>query len=162
MRHGKSSWKDSSLPDSFRPLKKRGAKDARKMAKFLASRGLVPNLILCSPAERTRSTATVLAEHLPYKEEIQFMDELYHSSVSSYLATLRVLKNSNLLNVMIVGHNPELDQFVESVCGVAVHLPTAAVAWTQFDLPNWGALRPDSTGDLIALWTPKAVHDISA
>jgi Phosphohistidine phosphatase SixA len=38
MRHAKSSWKETEVPDIERPLKKRGTKDAEKMGKLLRNK----------------------------------------------------------------------------------------------------------------------------
>ena len=50
MRHGKSSWKDETLEDHERPLKKRGRKDSARIAREIRKQDLVPDLILCSSA----------------------------------------------------------------------------------------------------------------
>ena len=35
MRHGKSSWKDATLADHDRPLKRRGKRDAHKIGELI-------------------------------------------------------------------------------------------------------------------------------
>ena len=57
MRHAKSCWKDSDLSDHERPLKKRGKNDAKKMGKLLKSKKIIPDVIICSTAERAKETA---------------------------------------------------------------------------------------------------------
>src|SRR5512132_3138635 len=52
IRHAKSSWDDTALPDKDRPLNDRGKRDAPKMGKRLAKRDVKPDLILSSPAKR--------------------------------------------------------------------------------------------------------------
>jgi phosphohistidine phosphatase len=52
MRHAKSSWDDSNVPDHERPLKKKGKKDAERMGKMLKSKELEPDLIMSSTALR--------------------------------------------------------------------------------------------------------------
>ena len=56
VRHAKSSWDDSALPDKDRPLGDRGKRDAPKMGKRLAKRDVKPDLILSSPARRALTT----------------------------------------------------------------------------------------------------------
>ena len=55
MRHGKSDW-NSGLPDFERPLKERGRRGAQQLGNWLLERGLRPDLILSSDAERARGT----------------------------------------------------------------------------------------------------------
>src|SRR4051812_33833121 len=56
LRHAKSSWDDPDVEDFDRPLAPRGQRDAAGMAGQLAAAGPVPELVLCSPARRTRET----------------------------------------------------------------------------------------------------------
>ena len=51
IRHAKSSWDDTALPDKDRPLGDRGRRDAPKMGKRLAKRDVKPDLILSSSGE---------------------------------------------------------------------------------------------------------------
>ncbi|HHB76413.1 MAG TPA: hypothetical protein ENK84_07700, partial [Desulfobulbus sp.] len=59
-RHAKSSWKNSELADFDRPLNKRGGRDAPVMGARLASRGMIPGVLLTSPAKRARKAASRL------------------------------------------------------------------------------------------------------
>src|SRR5262249_41406064 len=56
LRHAKSSWDDGSLEDFDRPLAPRGEAAAPRMGAYMAAHDLAPQLILCSPAVRTRQT----------------------------------------------------------------------------------------------------------
>ncbi|HET59148.1 MAG TPA: histidine phosphatase family protein, partial [Chloroflexi bacterium] len=69
MRHAKSSWKDSSLSDFQRPLKKRGEKDMLRIAQVLKEEDLIPEFVLSSPAVRARETIEILANELGIEEE---------------------------------------------------------------------------------------------
>jgi hypothetical protein len=67
VRHAKSSWEYTALPDKDRPLNDRGKRDAPKMGKRLAKRDVKPDLILSSPARRALTTAEIIAKKLNYK-----------------------------------------------------------------------------------------------
>ena len=56
LRHAKSAWPDGA-PDVDRPLAKRGREAAPRMGGYLAEEGLIPDLVLVSPARRARSLA---------------------------------------------------------------------------------------------------------
>jgi phosphohistidine phosphatase len=62
IRHAKSSWDDTALPDKDRPLDDRGKRDAPKVGKRLAKRDVKPDLILSSPARRALTTAQIIAK----------------------------------------------------------------------------------------------------
>ena len=65
IRHAKSAWDDPLTPDHDRPLNARGEGAARDLGQWLASRGYVPQEILCSNALRTRATWDGIAPFLP-------------------------------------------------------------------------------------------------
>jgi phosphohistidine phosphatase len=76
IRHAKSSWDDTALPDKDRPLNDRGWRDAPKMGKRLAKRHVKPDLILSSPAVRALRTAEIIAKKLDYRRKIVVNERL--------------------------------------------------------------------------------------
>ena len=50
LRHAKSDWDDPSLSDIERPLSPRGVAAAPKVAEVMQAEGLLPELVICSPA----------------------------------------------------------------------------------------------------------------
>src|ERR1700687_471476 len=107
IRHAKSSWGDTALPDKDRPLDDRGRQDAPKMGKRLAKRDVKPDLVVSSPALRALTTAQLIAEAAGYKrKDIVVDDRLYASNSDDLLAVIREL-DKKLDCVMLVGHNPE-------------------------------------------------------
>src|SRR5206468_6352752 len=92
IRHAKSSWDDTTLPDKDRPFNDRGKRDAPKMGKRLAKRNVVPNLILSSPAKRALKTAQIIATKLDYKLGDIVVDErLYATGADELLHVIRKL-----------------------------------------------------------------------
>jgi phosphohistidine phosphatase len=75
IRHAKSSWGDTAVPDKERPLDDRGKRDAPKLGKRLAKRDVKPDLILSSLAMRALATAEIIAKKLDYKLEDIVVDE---------------------------------------------------------------------------------------
>ncbi len=154
MRHAKSSWKDTTLSDHQRPLKKRGKRDAPRMGELLMKQDLIPDMILCSTAERARQTVAGLLQACDFDGEIQYLDELYHADYLTYLDQLSLLPD-DVEMVMIVGHNPEMDEFLEVECDVYDHMVTAAIARIEYPIDDWAAIMPESQGDLKQLWKPR-------
>src|SRR5437899_11500650 len=92
VRHAKSSWDDTALPDKDRPLNDRGKRDAPKMGERLAKRGVTPDLILSSPAKRALETAQIIAKKLDYKLADIVVDErLYATGADDLLDVIRKL-----------------------------------------------------------------------
>ncbi len=67
LRHAKSSWDEPGRPDRERPLAPRGVRDAKRVAKHLRRQGVAPELVLCSPAVRTRETLELVLPALAAK-----------------------------------------------------------------------------------------------
>jgi phosphohistidine phosphatase len=158
MRHGKSSWKDESLEDFERPLKKRGRKDSKKIASVIGGNDLVPDIILSSSATRARETVDVLVDALDYKNRIVFSDALYMGEPRDILAALENLSD-DYNSVMIVGHNPGLEAYLQIIDGEIEALPTAGLGQLVLVLDRWLDLSFDTMGDLVGFWTPKSLSE---
>ena len=106
IRHAKSSWEYTALPDKDRPLNDRGKRDAPKMGKRLAKRDVKPDLILSSPARRALTTAEIIAKKLDYKRKnIVVEDRLYSSAVHDLLNVVQKL-GDKLERVMLLAIIP--------------------------------------------------------
>ncbi|KUK92473.1 MAG: hypothetical protein XE06_1255, partial [Anaerolineaceae bacterium 46_22] len=127
MRHAKSSWKDSSLSDHERPLKKRGRRDSKIIAQELDKNDLYPHVILSSSATRAMETVEVIVDALDYENRIIFTDELYMAEPEDFVDVLSDLSDDDD-TVLIVGHNPGMEAFLQIIDGEIESLPTAALA----------------------------------
>lgn len=154
MRHAKSSWKDPTLPDHERPLKKRGKRDAPRMGAFIYEQGLTPDLILCSTAKRARMTAQAAAEDCRYEGEINFNRDLYQADPDTIIRMLSKLVDETEF-VMVVGHNPDLEEFLEVMTGIYERLPTTALAQISLPIEYWSELDEEVEGELVNIWRPR-------
>lgn len=156
LRHAKSSWKDETLSDHARPLNGRGKRDAPKMGRLLRAEQLVPDLVICSTARRARATTKLVVETSGYGEEVIFTPDLYHAASSTYLEVLQQVPDQHR-RVMMVGHNPNLEYFLEDLTGDWERLPTAALAQVTLPIEHWRELDEGATGTLVNLWVPRAL-----
>ncbi len=158
VRHAKSSWKDSSLPDDKRPLNRRGERDAPEMGRRIQEHGIRPSLIVSSPANRAWTTAKVVAEAINYPREfLQKEDRLYLASLDDILDVV-VAQDNGFNNLMVVGHNPGLTDFANFlVPGLTNNLPTAGVVSVEIDQDNWSLYERPATQLLVHDW-PKKEH----
>jgi phosphohistidine phosphatase len=134
IRHAKSSWDDPGLEDFYRPLNKRGKKDAPDMAARLAARNVTPDRIVSSPAKRARKTAIKMAKGTGYsKDSIVYDKLLYLGSRSSYL---RVIEDHfrEIDVLFLVGHNHTLTDLAEYLAGISlVNVPTSGIVALDYD-----------------------------
>ena len=140
MRHAKSSWADGSLADFDRPLNERGRKAAPLVGRFMRRQRLRPDLILCSPAERARQTATLVAEAAALAAPLRY-DERIYEATPMRLAEVVSQVEEGAGELLLVGHNPGLEGLLELLTGESQHMPTAALARLLLDIEKWGRLR---------------------
>ena len=155
LRHAKSSWRDPALDDHDRPLNKRGQQDAPRMGELVREHRLTPDVIISSDAVRARLTAEAVAERARYASEILLDPRLYIASPAGILAVLRTVRETNAGTVMIVGHNPGLEELVERLTGEQHDLPTAALVQIVLPIDRWRDLKVSTRGTLFGLWRPK-------
>ncbi len=154
LRHGKSSWASPDLSDHDRPLKGRGRRDSTRMGEELLARDLVPDLIVSSTAQRARSTTRRAAEAAGCADRIQETRELYLTGVAHQLQTVAQHAEDAHQRVMIVAHNPTLEDLVEHLTGEDVRLTTANLACIDLDLGSWRQLGT-ARGELRFVLRPK-------
>jgi phosphohistidine phosphatase len=138
MRHAKSSWADMSLGDFDRPLNQRGQRDAPEMGRRLKNRGVKPDIILCSPAQRARQTAGLLIRELEGDmDDIQFDERIYEASLDTLLNLIRSLPEG-CTSVMVIGHNPSMGWLANQLSGFQIEkMPTCAVAAFELASFSW-------------------------
>ncbi len=154
LRHAKSSWNDPALDDHERPLNRRGRRDAPRMGELVREYGLMPDVVISSDAVRARMTAEAMAEAARYAGEILLDQHLYLASPDDILSLLRRVQQ-NAETVMIVGHNPGLEELVEQLTGAWQDLPTAALAQIVLPIDRWRDLTLSTRGTLRGRWRPK-------
>lgn len=154
LRHAKSSWKKPGLADQDRPLNKRGKRDAPRMGQLVEQEDLVPDLIITSTAKRARVTAELVAENSGYEGEIQLERSFYMGYPEAYLEVLRQLPDE-IQTVMVVGHNPGLEELLEELVMEPERLPTAALARVDLPIQSWQELDDEVVGELVSLWRPR-------
>ena len=154
VRHAKSSWDDTALPDKDRPLDARGKRDAPTIGERLARRDVKPDLIVSSPARRALTTAEIIARKLDYKlKDIVVDDRLYASAVDDLLNVIHKLGDKQE-RVMLFGHNPELTELAHRFSSEITHMPTCAVAEFTFNAKSWSNIGK-ATLAKVALDYPK-------
>lgn len=162
LRHGKSAWGQPRLGDFDRPLNPRGRQAAPLMAEFILERGLAPDLVLCSTAQRARETWDLMAPILDGERPVRFDDALYLAAPQAMFEILRQV-DEHIECVMLIGHNPGLQKLAVGLAGdgdararmaMAAKYPTAALAVIGLDIPEWSDLRPGA-GRLLRFVRPK-------
>jgi phosphohistidine phosphatase len=145
LRHAKSAWPEG-VDDRARPLAGRGRRDAPAAGRWLREHVGGVDLVVCSPALRTRQTWQLVAAELGGTPEFRVDDRIYGAPVADLVDVVRELPPS-AGTVLLVGHNPGLSELVAALGATAVELKTSSVA----------VLREDGDGlwSLVAFTTPR-------
>ena len=166
LRHAKSSWKEEGIADHDRPLNKRGKKTAPVMGHLILENQLVPDLILSSTAVRARTTAEAVAEACNYKNTIEHIAELYLASAGELLFQAQSCTHDadadadadNIDRMMLVAHNPGMEDLVSTLSGHPEPFPTAALAVFELGIDSWRALELGVETSLLHLWRPRELE----
>ena len=137
LRHAKSSWEDASLPDFERPLNERGTHAAPLVGKYMRQRKIRPDLVICSPAKRTRETIALVLTAAGIAPPIRYDERIYEASVMSLLEIISEIEDDKT-EVMLVGHNPGFENLLERLTNESVRVPTAALALIALNTEKWG------------------------
>jgi phosphohistidine phosphatase len=95
-----------------------------------------------------------VAEESGYAGEIELHDEFYPGAPQDYLSALQKVWDE-YQRVMVVGHNPGLEELLETLTSETLHLPTAALAQVALPIEHWIDLDEETEGTLINLWSPR-------
>ena len=136
VRHGKSEA-PADISDKARTLSARGSADVLKIAHRLKEQGLAPTRIVSSDATRAVMTATILGEIL--ETEVVYNSTLYNTDESSVLSFLSSVEE-NIVDLMLVGHNPTWEELVHFLSGEFYVMPPASVVQIEL-LSSWKDLR---------------------
>jgi phosphohistidine phosphatase len=154
LRHAKSSWNGPARHDHERPLNTRGRRDGPRMGALVRECGLLPDIVISSDAVRARLTAEAVTKAARYAGEILLDPRLYVAGPADILSLLRTVRE-NAETVMIVGHNPGLEELVEQLTGERQDMPTAALAQIVLPIDRWRDLTLSTRGTLMGHWRPK-------
>lgn len=160
-RHAKAERPELYASDYDRPLTERGIKDAARVGAVLVRIEPTVDLVVGSPAARTAQTVQALIALLEGASDPQWNAAVYLASAETLLALLKALPDT-AQHVVLVGHNPGMEELASGLCGVApedvfVRMPTGALAHIEIDVSHWSMMRWGGA-QLKLLLTPKVLR----
>jgi len=122
LRHGKSDWSTNDS-DFNRPVTDRGKRGAQQIGVWLAKNELKPSLVISSPAERAKLTAQKMMKAMGETDHYVIYDKrVYEATVKDLLDVLSYI-SKDTKRVILVGHNPGLEQLLTYLCAKKITLP---------------------------------------
>jgi phosphohistidine phosphatase len=143
VRHAQKADEEIGQDDYDRDLSEIGINDAKVMAKNFAIKDLSIDLIVASPAKRTKLTAEIFAEALNYNKSIMFNEVLYMAFVNELLETISYIFDT-VDSVLLVGHNPSLTALALTLVGFKEKFQMGAVMEINFNCDSWIDISKDN------------------
>ena len=155
LRHAKAAG-EPGVNDIERSLTGGGRRDASAAGRWLLSRGITPDWVLCSPARRTRQTweqiRAALGAAAPGQDTVTIGQRLYDAGAQDLLDLVNE-QPDDARTLLTVGHNPASGQLVAMLTRrLDVAFPACALAVIRVG-ESWAAVAPGG-GELADLWTP--------
>ncbi len=148
VRHAKAVEEDVG-GDHARGLSERGRADAAALGGWLAEQKIVPELVVCSSAKRTRETLAALGAAIP----TILSDKLYLATAGEMLVQVQATDDA-VKTLMLVAHNPGSHALLAALVGsyaneadadkLLLKFPTAACAVMELDAARWRDVLPES------------------
>ncbi len=155
LRHSKSAYPEG-VADIDRPLAPRGVRDAVTLGGWLLGQALLPDLVVCSTAARTRETWDLISDQLAWPDEdatVVYDPRVYDAPLADLMAIVAETPPDAAI-VALVGHNPGAAQLVLALTGESgLSFPTSALAMIDIR-QDWDRAAP-GCGSLAGYWTPK-------
>lgn len=144
LRHAKSGWDDRGARDFDRRLNAKGERAARTMGRHMRDAGIVWNHAVASPAARVVETLAAASDGYGLAIAPAWDRRAYLASVPMLLELIHgAPDDANAL--LVVGHNPGLEELVLALAGdsgalrdaVEEKFPTASLAVLRCDADRW-------------------------
>jgi phosphohistidine phosphatase len=121
LRHASAGLRRANpLLDIKRPLDKDGKAQCLQLAHVLNALKLNFDLVVSSPLKRSQQTAQLVATETGYEQKIQLSNAL--APTATFAQFQRLLRDSSTFeNVLVVGHNPTITQFLGHLLGVGTN-----------------------------------------
>ncbi|NBX04303.1 MAG: histidine phosphatase family protein [Alphaproteobacteria bacterium] len=167
LRHAKAEVGLPTQDDFDRALAPRGVSDAATLAAHMAKNHLLPELVWCSSAVRTRQTLASMQENFTAPPPAELKDKLYNASAGEIL-TLLSSAPEEVSSLMVIAHNPGVHQLALKLAKtgddkhldtLAIKYPTCSLTVVEFANAAWRDLAV-SHGKLVELITPKMLGGV--
>ena len=103
---------------------------------------------------QSRATAEAVAKASGYKGDITFNGSLYASGPQAYIDALHDLSDKHV-RVLIIGHNPGLEELVGNVKGEMHLMPTCSLAHVKLRLGKWSDIDNKIKGQVAEISRPR-------
>jgi len=164
LRHAKTERAEAGERDQDRKLIARGRADASVIGTYMTRHGLIPDLVLVSPARRAAETWTLVADALAKAPRAVSDARIYNADPATLVELIREVRQAS---VLVVGHNPGMHELavqliasgdVEARERINEKLPTSGLVVIDFPFDDWSRLHLNS-GRLERFVSPRLIAE---
>jgi phosphohistidine phosphatase len=139
LRHAKAVPGTGSLQDFDRPLNDQGRTQAIRTGNYFKQQKFDLDLVLSSTALRARETTQLFLEAAEYVTEVRYDQKIYEASRYQLTEVLAEIERDKS-NILLVGHNPGLEELLQHVTGRLESMSTGTLA--KIDLEAADGIDP--------------------
>ncbi len=136
MRHPEKSVSYIKEDNFDLKLSEHGIEQAHKMGETLKELNVHPDLIVASPAKRTRVTAEIISEYLHYDKHIMYNEVLYQAFLNELIETISYTYDT-VNELFLVGHNPSLAALAYTFVNFKDEFKPCTVLKIEFNCNSW-------------------------
>ncbi|HZH30118.1 MAG TPA: histidine phosphatase family protein [Pyrinomonadaceae bacterium] len=156
LRHARPTRTSSTGRDFDRPLTVEGRAESQLVGQLLRRRQLTPDAIICSTAVRARETADGVIEATGFATPLLFRERIYEASVEQLIELISEA-GADAEMLLVVGHNPGLEELLERLTGEHAPMLPATLARIDLNIHAWDELRHAARqGQLLFTLSPQA------
>lgn len=126
------------MRDFDRPLATRGREACAIIGDYIKEKAIDFDLVLVSTALRTRETIELVKERAEFHGEVRYDERIYEATTSQLLEVVSEVDN-DLQSVLLVGHNPGIQDLLAVLTGEHVSVSTANFAKIELNASEWSA-----------------------
>jgi len=157
LRHAKAENGAPGFADLDRALNERGRQEARALGEFLKQQNIKLGLVLCSPAGRARETAELVLAAAEAIVDCRSDPRIYEANPEQLMQVISEV-DEGVMAVLLVGHNPGMEELLRVLAGRAEQMTPCTVAKIEVDAEGWfGATESNARLDWIV--RPKELVD---
>jgi phosphohistidine phosphatase len=141
LRHAKTVPVAAGMVDFERSLTPQGEADARQVGQFIQQRQLKIDQVISSPAARAKNTTGLVLDASGLDVDVQYDRRMYEADPQLMLDIVSEVDTSRE-SILLVGHNPAMEDFVRGLTGKVEAISTASLAQIDSEVDNWYDLAP--------------------
>lgn len=145
LRHAKSENAAPGLTDLNRALNERGNEEAQAIGTFLKKQDLKFDFVLCSTAVRARETTELVLAAAELSANVRYDERIYEAGPLRLFELISEIEKDSSA-VLVVGHNPGMEELLQILTGRNEQMATGTLAMIDLNADEWNKVREGEAG----------------